>query len=300
MKRRFFDFDQKEKSKNLGYVLAFISSALYGSISTLAKPLVVDVNPLVLAAIVSLLAGAIFTPISGKSNLNLGKRNYGLIILVAVLGSVLAPSFYFFGLEDTTASDATILSNSEIVFSIILAVVFFRERLGKIGIGAVLIVFFGIFLVTTNFQFSNLMLNYTNFGNILILATMICWAFDDNFSKMLTKTVNISRIIQLRSVIGGLILLAIVLILGIPLEISFESIPSILILGIVSMVVPLFFFYHALMRIGVVRTIMIFSTSSIFGVIYAAIFLGEQIHQYQIIALAIMIFGILILHRDKT
>ena len=300
MTGRFFDANQSKKSKNLGYILAFISSALYGSISTLAKPLVVDINPLLLAAVITLIAGAIFTPISGKASFRLGKRNYGMIIIVAILGSVLAPSFYFFGLQETTASDATILSNSEIVFSVILAIVFFRERLGKIGIGAVLIVFFGIFLVTTNFEFSNLILNYTSFGNILIIATMICWAFDDNFSKILTRTVNISRIIQLRSIIGGLILLAIVLILGIPLDLKYESIPSILILGIISMVIPLFFFYHALLRIGVVRTIMIFSTSSIFGVIYAAIFLGEQIHEYQIIALSIMIFGILLLQRDKT
>ena len=47
---------------------------------------------------------------------------------------------YFFGLELTTATDTALLANGEIAFSILLAMLFFKERLRLIGYLAVTMV----------------------------------------------------------------------------------------------------------------------------------------------------------------
>ncbi|KAF6242992.1 EamA/RhaT family transporter [Nitrosopumilus sp. b1] len=289
-----------KNTNNLGYISAFFSAALFGSISTLAKPTVSNVEPLLLAGIVSLVAAAAFTPIAGRKRIKLDRREFGILGLVALLGAVLAPSFYFFGLQSTSASDATILSNSEIVFTVILAILFFKEKIRRTGYFSIGLVFTGVVLVTINTDFSSNVLDFANVGNLFIILTMFCWALDNNLSKILTKTIDVSRIVHLKSLLGGVVLVGIVLLLGIPISVSEESWINIILLGIIGIAAPMFLFYYAIKNIGAVKTILIFSTSSIFGVVYAFIFLQEQIQYHQIIAMGIMVFGIMLLRKENT
>lgn len=59
----------------------------------------------------------------------------------------------------------------------------------------------------------------------------------------------------------------------------------------------LFFFLNSLKRIGTVKTILLFSTSSIFGMIFAKIVLNENITIYQIIAVAVILGGCYLVKR---
>jgi drug/metabolite transporter (DMT)-like permease len=51
--------------------------------------------------------------------------------------------------------------------------------------------------------------------------------------------------------------------------------------------------------LGTIRTIIIFSTSSVFGLIFAFIFLNEPVTVYQIIAVLAMPAGIYIVNRKN-
>lgn len=62
----------------------------------------------------------------------------------------------------------------------------------------------------------------------------------------------------------------------------------------------LFFFLQGLKRIGTVRTITIFSMSSVFGLVASGIFLAEQITWHQIMAAGIMILGVYLVSRKDT
>jgi len=228
------------KSTKIGYACAFLSAILFGSIATLAKPTVETVSPLLLAALVSFIAAAVLTPLTYKAKFNISKRNFGLILIVSILGAVIAPSLYFFGLEYTTASDATILSNSEIIFTVILALLFFKERLKRTGYFSMALVFIGIILIATNFEFDNFVLE-PNIGNLLIIGTMALWAIDNNISKIITKSVNVARIVQLKSLISGVILIGLVFLLGISIDIDQEKIPNIVLLGTIGFALPMFF-----------------------------------------------------------
>lgn len=287
-----------EKNTNFGYLLAFVSSALFGSISTLAKPAVETVNPLLLAAFVSIIAAIVFTSSALRSKTSLTKKNLSLITIIAMLGTVFAPTLYFIGLKTTTASNATILSNSEIIFTVIIALLIFRERVGKRSFISVGLVFTGIFLIALNFKLESIF-DFQNVGNWLIVATMLCWAFDNNISKFITKSVDVSRIIQLKSLIGGVILFSLVYAFQLPITIEISNLTNVIFLGVFGLALPLFLFYHALKRIGTIKTILIFSTSPIFGVIYASIFLNEVLMTYQIVAMFLMIGGIFLLGKDK-
>ena len=79
---------------------------------------------------------------------------------------------FFTGLKLTTASDTALLSNGETVFSILFALLFFKEKLKRGGYGAVALILVGVFIVTTNFHFESSLMQF-NSGNILVIAQLL-------------------------------------------------------------------------------------------------------------------------------
>lgn len=286
------------KERQLGYVAAILAAVLFGSVSTIAKPTLETIHPLVLAFAVYFLASLVSTPFARSSAQPMQKNSWILIILIAIFGAVLGPSFYFLGLESSLASNAALLANGEIIFSIVFAIIFFREKLQRLGFLAVGLIVLGIIIITTNLQFSEQLFDSTNLGNFAIILATLFWALDNNLSKILSKKIPLARIIQLKSAIGGTILFFLVMFFEIPIEITLGQLPSILFLGGAGFGLSIYFFLQGLKRIGTVRTIMLFSTSAIFGMGFAFSLLGEQISHYQVIAVVIMIGGIYLLHRE--
>jgi drug/metabolite transporter (DMT)-like permease len=182
---------------------------------------------------------------------------------------------YFLGLQNTSASDAALLASGEIIFSIIFALLIFKnERLQPIGYMSIILVIIGIIVVTTNLQFDkSSSLSKVDYGDILIIGATILWAVDNNISKVITQHVDIIKLIQLKSLIGGSMLFAFAtLILNVPLVVNQSQIPYIILLGVVGFALSLYFFLYSLKMLGTIRTIIIFSTSSVFGLIFAFIF----------------------------
>lgn len=290
--------NQNIQHVKFGYVSAVLAALLFGSVSTIAKPTLVDIHPILLASFVYFLASMVATPFSKKS-ISISLQDKGLLIAIALSGAVIGPILFFAGLEESTASDSALLLNGEIIFSVFLAVLLFRERLSKIGYFAVILVITGIIIVTTDMQFSNSIFDIQNKGNLLIIGATLFWALDNNLSKILSTRIDVAKIVQIKSLIGGAILLLLVFLLEIPFNIELEHIPNILLLGIAGFGASIFLFLHGLKRIGTVKTIMIFSTSSVFGLIFAAIFLQEEISHLQLIAMGVILSGIYLLYKKQ-
>ena len=317
---------QRLKNKHIGYLSAIIAAILFGSVSTITKPVLEDLNAFSVSSLTYIIAGLSLVPFlkfsSTNSNSNPNsnnntiestentlnnvikwtnknnKKNYSLLLLTSLCGAVIAPILFFYGLSNTSASDSSILINGEILFSILLAIVFFNEKLIKREIIAVILVLFGIVILTTNMQFSNSFLEL-NIGNILIVGATLFWALDNNISKIISKTIHIPKIIVLKSLIGGSLLFMLTMVIfGIEeFEVDIFHIPYLVFAGSMGFGVSLFFFLNSLKRIGTVKTMLLFSTSSIFGMIFATIFLNENITIYQIIAVAVILSGCYLVKR---
>ena len=142
----------QNKSNLFGYSSAVLSAALFGSISTISKSILsTTINPLLLSSLVYLVAAVVMTPIaikSNKKNSNLvnmrsssEKKNYFYVLIIALFGAVIAPILYFTGLEQTTGSEASVLSIGEILFTVLIARLFFGEqRICRCDIGFICII----------------------------------------------------------------------------------------------------------------------------------------------------------------
>ena len=283
----------------LGYGSVLLASALFGSVPTIAKPITSDINILLLSSMAYLITALTFTPLAKRAKLQFQKKDYGLLIIVAICGAAIAPYLYFVGLNQTTASDTSLLSNAEIVFTVLLALLFFKEKLKPIGFVAIGLVLFGVTIITTNFEFSGSLFQL-NTGHFLILGATLLWSLDNNLSRILSTKLDTAKLVQLKSVIGGTILLGMTFLLRVNLEINPAQIPYIVLISVIGFGGSLYFFLQGLKRIGTIRTVTIFSLSSIFGIIFAFTFLHEQISIYQIIAIAIMLSGIYLINRQES
>ena len=315
-------FLQQLKNEHIGYVSAIIAAILFGSVSTITKPVLADLNALSVSSLTYIIAGLSLIPFlkfsSNSNNATLestnpsnkrkwknNRKSYFLLLLTSICGAVIAPSLFFYGLSNTSAWDSSILINGEVLFSILLAVVFFNEKLIKREIVAIVLVLVGIVILTTKMQFfSSSSLNSfleLNIGNILIVGSTLFWALDNNISKILSKTIHIPKIIVLKTLIGGSILFILfIIIFGIHdlnATITIFHIPYLVFAGSLGFGASLFFFLHSLKRIGTIKTILLFSASSIFGMIFAKVLLNENITIYQIIAVGVILFGCYLIKR---
>jgi len=278
-----------------------LSAIMFGSVSVLAKPLVSSVDPILLASLVYIIAAITLSPLAQKQKQKLARRDLLLILSIAVCGAVIAPSLYFVGLTHASASDAALIANGEVFFSVLLAVMFFREKLRLVGWIAIILVLSGMIIITTNLNFADFTLQQIHYKDMLLILSMLFWALDNNLSRYLAQKMNVANIAQIKSAIGGVILFVIaLLVFRVNINVGVDQIIPILVLGVIGFAASLYFFLQGLKRIGIVRTITIFSMSSVFGLVASSVFLAEQISTYQIMAAGIMILGVYLVSRKET
>ena len=275
---------------------------MFGSVSVLAKPLVSSVDPILLASLVYIISAITLSPFAQKKKKNLTRKDLLLILSIAICGAVIAPSLYFVGLTHTSASDAALITNGEVFFSVLLAGMFFREKPRFVGWIAIFLVLAGMVIITTNLNFANLFYSKSiHYKDMLLILSMLFWGLDNNLSRYLAQRMDVANIVQIKSTIGGVMLLVIaLLVFRVDINVGADQIIPILLLGSMGFAASLYFFLQGLKRIGTVRTITIFSMSSVFSLVASNMFLAEQIRWHQIMAAGIMIFGIYLVSRKET
>jgi drug/metabolite transporter (DMT)-like permease len=289
---------------------------LFGFTFSMAKQPLENVDPIVLSAIVYPISFAALIPITKSSFKIENKEDFLDILVISILGGVLAPILLFYGLERIDASEAVILTNAQIIFTVLLSSLFFGEKPnGIIGYTGIIIVFVGLFVATTELDTSGSLFKYEP-GKIMIVGAMLVWAIDNNISRRLTKRSTIwpAKIAMLKFLIGGIILFGIATI-AVEESSSFRSrlqiIDSLLLIKpsewLIIIAVSLFGFAGALSllleslkRIGTIRTMMIFSLTPIFGIVAANIVHAESISILEAIATGIIIIGIFMVSKSYT
>ena len=230
------------------------------------------------------------------------KYNYFLLLIIGILGGCIAPFLFFEGLHRTSASDASVLEGGELLFTAMIAILFFKEKLTKVGYLGMAVTIVGIILVSlSNADLQNNLYNFKlNLGNILIVLATLCWGLDNNISKTISNRItNTSKIVVIKSLIGGFLLLIISIYLGYNLSIEFFQMPYMFILGIGGFGLSLFFFIEALRTVGTLKVIVIFSSSAVFGLFFSYIILNDKITIMQLISTVLVILGIYYVNKDE-
>lgn len=292
-------FSTKVAKATIGYSLAILSAVLGGLSDVLPKPILdesVDgfdfpaLDPMVITSVMYLINGVFFTililslnKIRSKDNQivsfkNLGRKNIFYIILIS-FAEITATTIFYFGLKETSAVNSAILGNSDIIFTTILAVIFFREILKKSEAFPFSLIIVGSILIplVIDLYKANFVLSYFVFGDMLVVLAGLFYGIEMNLYKHVSERIDSKRIIQIISIVGGFCALGLALSLNVPFNLEFSHLPIILVTGIFGIGISVLFMIMAIKYIGAIRTILIFSTTTIFGIIFSALILGEDI-----------------------
>lgn len=289
----------------LGYIAIILAATLEAFRQVLSKSLLVpdkvpfsEVSPLTIAFIIFIVNGLFFTPFARKSISlrHIQKKDLFFVVLIGIAESA-ALITYFFGLHYSTAINASVLNNGEILFSAILAIIIFRERLQKMERIPFSMMIIGMIVIPVGYDF------YTNgiemsklvIGDILLLVAGLFWALDINMSNYVSNRLGSQRITQLASFAAGLFALSLMFIFQIPLAIEPTQIPVIAIIGIISIGMSTALFITALKLIGAVRTILLYSINSGFGIVFAYVVLNEQVNMANVVSVSIAFAGLYLL-----
>ncbi|UCD96873.1 MAG: DMT family transporter [Candidatus Bathyarchaeota archaeon] len=295
-----------------GYVGAIASAVLFGVSSTLNKLALEDVNPLVVAGSVYFIGGLLLfgihlsplhkrlltlfeTPTETETVIS--KKDYRTLAFVVLFGSILAPVMLLYGLNETTAINASLLLNTESFFTVLIALAFLKERGLRKDYLAIILLLVGIVFLTTKGEFHKLTLSTEVTGNLLVVGACFSWGIDNNLSQFLSKKRDIVKVTGLKCSIGGTVLLSTAILLGISPRIPITSLPYIFSVGAFSIAFSILLFLFSLREIGSMRTGVVFSLSSMFGALFAFIVLREILSPIQLLAGLVMLIGVYILFR---
>ncbi len=135
--------------------------------------------------------------------------------MAGVLGTFLAFTCLFIGLQFSSANNAAIILRSELVFALVFSYLFLNETISARQLVWMALMVFGVLLVVVTNQLTAL-----GIGDILLLITPIAWAAGHTFAKPTLQRVSSWTAVAYRNLVGGslLSLLALgVIFLGVPI-----------------------------------------------------------------------------------
>ena len=280
---------------------AIFAAALYALNAPISKLMLQNVPPTMMAGLLYLGAGIGMAGLglvrsktgNGGQEARLTKKELPYTLGMVAL-DIAAPIFLMIGLTRTTAANASLLNNFEIVATSIIALMIFKEKIGKklwIAIGLITLSSILLSVEDVNsFQFS--------FGSLFVLAACVCWGMENNCTRCLSKSDPL-EIVVIKGFGSGIGSILIGLIVG-------ESVPAwsdmlkILLLGFVSYGLSIYFYVYAQRDLGAAKTSAYYAIAPFIGVMLSLIIFRKIPGGLFFIALAIMIAGTWLVNRDQT
>ena len=279
---------------DIGVWAALASAFLFGAGTPLAKGLLGQVSPWLLAGLLyagsglGLLAYRLFRKLPTP---HLGRSESLWLLAAVVCGGGVAPVLLMFGLTGMAASHASLLLNAEAVLTTLLAWALFKEHLGRrIAIGMALIVAGALLLSWPQSDADRGMQADELWPAVAVVLACAFWALDNNFTRKVALN-DASGIACVKGMSAGVTNLLLAFVMGAALP-PIISISTAMVVGFLAYGVSLAFFVVALRYLGASRTGAYFSTAPFVGALISIALFAEPVTWQLGVASALMGLGV--------
>jgi drug/metabolite transporter (DMT)-like permease len=278
-----------------GAGLALLSALLFGASTPLAKVLLRDVDPWMLAGLLYLGSGVGLVAVklvvrllgsSARREATIRGRGWMWLALAIMSGGIIGPVLLMVGLAHTAATSAALLLNLEGVLTALLAWFVFRENFDRrIAFGMAAIVAGGFVLAWGGRLILSAVL-----GPVMIAGACLAWAVDNNLTRKVSQTDPV-QIALLKGCVAGVVNVGIAFGLGSALP-PLGVLGAAVVVGFAGYGVSLVLFVVALRHIGTARTGAYFSLAPFFGGLVAVLVLREPVTVQIVVAGSLMALGV--------
>lgn len=284
---------EREARSAVGAALA--AAVLFGASTPLAKALLGEVSPLLLAGLLYLGSGVGLWAFRiardrGLTASGLTRIEWRWFAAAIAVGGVAGPALLMFGLTRTTAADASLLLNLEAVFTALLAWLVFRENADRrIVLGMALIVAGGLVLAWPVGGAGVV----SPWSYLAVAGACLCWAADNNLTRRVSAADPVF-IAATKGLVAGVtnVLLALSLGARLPSPAWLAAAGGV---GLAGYGLSLVLFVLALRGLGAARTGAYFATAPFVGAAISVIAFHEPL-SWQFCAAALLMAGGVWLH----
>jgi drug/metabolite transporter (DMT)-like permease len=257
-----------------GILYALLSAALFGLSAPLAKLLLGEISPWLLAGLLYLGSGlglAAVRLIRGRREAGLQRQDLPWFAGAVGFGGILGPVLMLFGLALTPAGESALLLNLESVLTLGIAWVVFKENVDRrLLIGAAAIVAGAAVL-----SFPGSIELAHGWGPLLIAGACLCWAIDNNLTRRVSAA-DPMQIAMIKGLVAGTVNTIIAVAIGSPWP-ALTALAAAALLGFFSYGISLTAFVLALRNLGTARTGAYFASAPFIGAAVAVLLLDEPV-----------------------
>jgi drug/metabolite transporter (DMT)-like permease len=278
-----------------GVAFALASSILFGASTPLAKLLLGEVTPVLLAGLLYLGSGCGLTlwwllrwryQQAGPAEARLKRADLPWLVGAIAFGGMAGPVLLLVGLATTPASSASLLLNLEGVFTALLAWFVFKENFDlRIALGMAAITAGGILL-----SWAGRPALGVPWGPLAVAGACLAWGIDNNLTRKIAAGDPV-QIATAKGLVAGTVNLTIALAAGATLPDALTVLAAAGV-GLLGYGVSLTLFVLALRHIGTARTGAYFSTAPFVGAVLAVVLLGERVTLPLLGAAVLMAIGL--------
>ena len=281
--------DRRSKCFQPGVLTALAAALLFGIGTPLAKVLLAETSPWLVAALLYLGSGlglSLYRGLRRSSRARLDPGEWPWLVGAILAGGVVGPVLLMLGLTGMHASDASLLLNAEGVFTALLAWFAFRENFDRrIALGMALIVAGAVVLSSPGeARFSG------PWPALAVLGACIAWGIDNNLTRKVSLA-DASWIASVKGLAAGSVNLGLAFLLGADWPSPPEIIGALLV-GWLAYGVSLSLFVVSLRHLGTARTGAYFSVAPFLGAALSIPLLDEQADGRLLTAGTLMVLGV--------
>ena len=275
-----------------GIMMAILAAVLYAVSSPFSKILLNEMPPTLMAGFLYLGAGIGMSLIAVSrrvrqvetTEIHLSKAEMPYTVAMILL-DIAAPICMLIGLNATTAANASLLNNFEIVATALIALVVFKERISKrLWTGILFVTLSSVILSfedVTSLEFS--------YGSLFVLLAAVFWGLENNCTRKLSSCDPL-EIVLLKGIFSGTGSIVIGLVIGERL-VNLWSVIAVMAVGIVSYGLSIYFYVHAQRLLGAARTSAYYAVSPFIAAFLSILIFGQIPEVTYFIALILMAVG---------
>lgn len=296
----------RETSSAAAYVLLTVAVLCWAGNFVIGRGLRFDAPPVALTFwrwAVALLALAPFTCGHWRRQWPVIRRSWKIIGLLALFATVLQHIPIYWGLSETTATNASLLNATSPVFIVLLSVLLLDERLSAAASIGSLVSLAGVVAIVSRGDVETIRALQLNRGDIWVLVGTLSWA---GYTVCLRwRPAELRGLDLLASIAAfGVVMLAPLYIIematGKFLKPTGSSFVGIGYVGLVASVLAYIAWNRGVARVGPARSAPFMYLMLLFTPLLSIVFLGERLQFYHFAGAALILSGIyLATVRDK-
>jgi drug/metabolite transporter (DMT)-like permease len=257
------------------YVVILIQTFLGGATHIVAKSVTGDVDALTLTFLRSVVScvGLVGLLWFRGTKMKIAREDWKHLSLLGFLG-IFNQLLYMYGIHFTTAANGALLYAATPVFVLIFSKIFLAEAITLKKTVGIVLAFVGV--ATVVFERGASLSSDHTYGNLIVLAAVICWGLFTIFGKSMAVKYGALQSTSVAAFLGGMMLFP----FGVfsAARFDFASLNSldwvgILYLGIGTSIISYLLWYYALRRIEASRLAVFSNGQPIVAAFLALIFL---------------------------